>query len=207
MTEKSNIYGHVAVRLNDHILVTCGMGLHDEEISPRLIWMYNIYTERWRMKRIPDQQRAPPPTIDACAVVIAGDVYMFSGIACKRVFWRLTNDLWKLTVMPERCFSWTEIKYQRGAKLPSPRTRHAGWEHEGCLWVFGGFAGFENLSPFVEYLNDHGNYVNHYNDQLLCYDPSNKTWTNPHCFGAVPSPRASHSTASIKDKLWLWGGK
>ena len=202
MTEQPRTYGHVAVRFNHNILVTCGTGLHAAKISPRLIWMYNIYTEQWRKKRIPDQQMAPPPTMDACAVTIAGDMYMFGGCEDNNIFHRFTNNLWKLTMTTERCFSWTKIESQSCTKLPSPRTQHAGWEHEGCLWVFGGLGD----NPSTLYLNDHGDYVNLNNNQLLCYDPSNKTWTNPQSFGAVPSPRASHSTAIIKDKLWLLGG-
>ena len=59
------------------------------------------------------------------------------------------------------------------------------------------------------YLNDNGEFANSIvtvNNQLLCYNSTNKSWTNPQCFGAEPSPRANHSTTVIKDKVWLFGG-
>ena len=31
-------------------------------------------------------------------------------------------------------------------------------------------------------------------------------WTNPQCFGDVPSPRLDHASTIIKHKVWLFGG-
>ena len=44
------------------------------------------------------------------------------------------------------------------------------------------------------------------NNQLLCFNPSTKKWTNPQCFGDVPSPRATHKTAITDNKVWLFVG-
>ena len=51
-----------------------------------------------------------------------------------------------------------------------------------------------------------GDEYEYLNNELLCYDPQNKTWKNPACYGSVPSPRLDHATAIIGDKVWLYGG-
>ena len=60
------------------------------------------------------------------------------------------------------------------------------------------------------YLNDHGDiegYLRHaWNNQLLCFDPSIKNWSNPQCSGSVPTPRIGHASAIIKDTVWVFGG-
>ena len=44
------------------------------------------------------------------------------------------------------------------------------------------------------------------NNELLCYNPTIQKWTNPQCFGDVPSPRSDHASTIIKHKVWLFGG-
>ena len=63
---------------------------------------------------------------------------------------------------------------------------HTGWEYAGKLCVFGG------RGPSPEgYLNDYGDIAGDFlmklNNQLLCYNPNSKRWTNPQCFGATPT--------------------
>ena len=79
------------------------------------------------------------------------------------------------------------------------------------LWTFGGTG-----ASHVGYLHDHGdimqtvrfnNDVLYYNNQLLCFDPSCNKWTDVKCSGSVPTPRASHGTAKIRNKVWLFGGR
>ena len=45
-----------------------------------------------------------------------------------------------------------------------------------------------------------------FNNQLLCYNPSNKEWTNPRCRGSVPEPRAWQATTKHRNKVWVYGG-
>ena len=117
-----------------------------------------------------------------------------------------TNLLWTLARATPGCFTWSFIEPQCQGKSPSPRSSHAGWEYAGNLWIFGG------AGPSPEgYLNDHGANAGRsvfiMNNQLLCYNLNTKTWINPQCFGAIPSPRAGHACATIKDKVWLFGGR
>ena len=203
------IQGHLAVRIKNCIVVIGGWhGIgwtRFEPISKEVIWTYNLYTEQWRRHKI-QNKNITYSSEGACAAAIGTDIYMFGGSMYDMI--TKTNDLWKLS-MPQgyfKYFKWSKIDFQHDMKLPTPRKDHSGWEYAECLWVFGGYgmpSRFDNTNP----LCDHGVFSHRVNNQLICFNPSTKMWTNPQCFGAVPSPRFSHKTAIIKDKVWLYGGK
>ena len=197
MSEYPNTTGHVAVRLNDYIVRIGGIGPKTKEMSQYEIWTYNLYTAQWRKHHVLNVNSVPSPVFAACAAAIGKDIYMFGGFPYTRP-WRPTNELWKLTTTG--FFKWSKAEFQNAMKLPSPRWNHSGWEYAECLWVFGGTVP-DKLQ--TEYLCDHGDFIHEVTNQLLCYDPSTKRWTNPQCFGAVPVPQSDHSTATIKDTVWL----
>ena len=189
----------MAVRLNNNIMVFSGQNEEYLPMSHSEIWKYNIYTGQWSKYELAGRI-APPVVMDACAVAIGADVYMFGGLSLTS--FRCTNELWKLTTTTQGYLNWSEIEFQRDVKLPSPRSCHSGWGYAGCLWVFGGSGPFSS-----NYLNDSGTLLHEdRNNQLLCYDSATQVWSNPQCFGAVPSPRSAHSTAAISEKVWLFGG-
>ena len=190
----------MAVRLDHCMLVFGGTWGNNELLSNRVIWMYNLYTEQWRKHLLADTD-VPPQCSGASATLIGVDIYMFGGEIMPQL--RLTNALWKLSKTPARGFVWCEIKQQRKGQSPSPRDMHSAWEYGGKLWIFGG-----NSYKLDGYLNDSG-YVSYYNEnnQLLCFNPLRKEWTNPMCSGNIPLPRPQHATATIRDKAWLYVGQ
>ena len=204
-------FGHVAIRMNNDILVIGCRRIDSNhiDISHHVIWVLNLHTERWRKHVISDHKKAPSSNMKACAVVIGAEIYMFGGYlisvnelgeAEDKDTMSYTNALWMLNRTSQEYFNWTEIEFGNGVKLPSPRGDHCGWEYARCLWVFGGFG-----PSSTEYLTDHGDFSNFnnkgWNNQLLCYDPSSHSWTNPQCCGAVPFPRSPSASAIIKDKV------
>ena len=115
-----------------------------------------------------------------------------------------SNELWTLNKTETGSFTWSFIKYQCDKESPSCRYRHTGWQYAGKLWIFGG----TGASPEL-FLNDHGDIAGGNvtrNNQLLSYYPDSNRWTNPQCFGEVPSPRSHHSSTIIRDKVFLLGG-
>ena len=178
--------------------------------KPNIICLYNLYTEKWRKYKVPFGKMTPSPIRGACAVVVGSDLYMFGGLDL--IPNHLTNDLFKLTRTTAGSFYWSKIEMHRDMRLPSPRSEHGGWEYAECLWIFGGktewiFGGkTETRTSQAEYLNDNGVFVRGHTNQLLCYDPHFHIWTNPPCFGDVPSPRTEFGTAIVKDKVWLHAG-
>ena len=192
-------FDHVSVRLDHYIVVFGGKWFRNGQLSLNVIWMYNLYTEQWRKHGIPAHTMAPPPTYEACAAVIDMDIYMFGGNSTGT----LTNALWKLSKTPHACFEWSEIKTPGKAKSPSPRSQHSGWEYDGKLWTFGG----SGQSP-IGFLNHNGDYdvKDKLNNQLLCFDPTFKDWTNPKCCGSIPPHVAAHAITIIMDNVWQFGG-
>ena len=191
-------WGHVAVRVAHYILVIGGTWTSRDISSHHVIWMYNLYTEQWR-KQVTYGENVPSPRCGASGTVIGADIYMFGGLTLPRG--ADTNQLWKLSTVPNECFVWNKLIHKSKAKSPSPRTWHSGWEYTGKLWIFGGVG-----DSLTGYLHESGNFANGVNNQLLCFDPSCKEWINPTCTGEIPEPRQSHGTAQIRNLTWLFGG-
>ena len=199
MLELPGMYDHVSVCVENHLIVFGGLG-ENYEIPPlHNIWMYNVQTEQWGKHVIPDEKLAPPGTSSACAVAIAGDIYMFGGLVLADD--NLTNAVWKLTRTSQQCFEWRKGMERNKNEMPSPRHYHTGWEYTGELWTFGGSG-----ELLADYLDDHGDFAGKENNQLLCYNPKFEEWRNPKSLGTVPGPRSCHATAIIGDKVWLYGG-
>ena len=215
IVEPQKMWGHAAVRLNHYIVVIGGKGemrsvIKRETLINNEVWMYNLYTEQWRMCDMLQGSKASPASIidGACIVAVVTEAYVFGGrnrvSSGQGVQGTISvGDLWQMTITPEGCLNWGKIKTKK-PKAPSSRCFHTGWEYAGNLWIFGGMAKTEQLP--AQYLNDHGDFVTGYNNQLLCFSPPNLEWTNPKQYGSVPSPRAGHSTTIIKDTVWLYGG-
>ena len=197
-------HSHIASRLDHHIVFTAGF----DRGSTHSVWTYNLYTDQWREHKIPATKNAPYPVIGACAATIDECIYMFGGLDTHSL--NTTNAVWKLT-SKYGCFHWSEIEFQRDVRLPFPRFRHSGWEYANCLWAFGGDRSPFSYGPLDQYLNDHGDLESMrggaVTNQLICFNPSTHTWTNPQCFGTLPSPRSDHSTAIINNNVWLVGGE
>ena len=202
---------HSTVQLDNFLIILGGSQHHDDDLQfTRVIWMYNLHTEEWRQQVIPqheiDKNGAPEPFCGAVAVAINGTIYTFGGKSYGKYADsnRYRNALWTLSKGNTGYFTWN-FKGQRDKASPSPRSGHTGWEYAGKLWVFGG------KGPSQEsYLNDHrdipGRHNCTMNNQLFCYNPNIQKWTNPQCFGDVPSPRSGHASTIIKHKVWIFGG-
>ena len=197
---------HSAVRLDNSIIIFGGFGETRKLYPTREIWMYNLYIEEWRKHVIPNTSAAPEPFNAAIAEVINGTIYTFGGMDTYDHTRR--NALCTLNKTKQGSFTWIN-KVLCKEESPSPRNLHAGWEYAGKLWTFGGWGS----SP-EGYLNEHGSFSSYSlygrivmrNNQLLCYDPTTQKWANLQSFGSVPSPRSAHACATIKQKVWLFGG-
>ena len=212
------MYDLVAVRHGHHIHIFGGRAEETWPSSFHVIWVYNLYTEQWKKYTIPERHTAPTGRIDTCAVVIGKYIYMFGGITKDNIH-SISNEVWKLTKAENRSLQWNEVGTRPAQKTPSPRYKHAAWNYTDKLWIFGGFGNFTN-----EHFHEHGDFMQttnllpvtirynigweaYSNNQLLCFDPSNEVWTNPKCYGMIPSCRGEHATTVTRDQVWLYGGK
>ena len=213
-------YSHVAAQLDHYILVFGGTWQNDdgveELLSHREIWVYNIYLEQWRKHVIPDQNTAPPATLEATVTKIGCDIYMFGGWMIPHIdddvhkkqiregATGVSNALWKLSKTLNGSFAWQHIKAKCKKKSPSPRYEHNAWEFADKLWTFGGCV--TDVVNQSDYLNNYGYRKGDDNNQLLCFDPSYAEWTNPQYFGDIPKPCSCNGMTIIKARAWLFGG-
>ena len=201
-SEFSARYGHVAVHMENCMIVFGGKSSREVEHSMHNIWMYNLYTEQWGKHVIPDGEIAPPTTVFSCAATIEGDIFLFGGYNSAEKSYE--NAVWKLTRKLNKFFAWNQVKAKRKDKMPTRRYGHSGWEYARQLWTFGGFG-----PSLVDCFNNYGDFSgNTYgeNNQLLCFDPSSNSWKNLQTYGTVPGPRSFHASTSIKNKSWTYGG-
>ena len=195
---------HCAVSMDNFVLIIGGArpGVIEPEVweyvNANLIWSYNLYTGEWKSHRIPYKSLESPPFSGAVAAAIDKAIYIFGGNDSKG---NLSNAVWRLSRTKKGCFIWSAHKPQYKPKSPSPRHEHTGWAYAGRLWVFAG----SGPSP-ISYLNDNGDIHDAFNNQLLCFDPKDRKWTNPKCLGSIPTPRADLASAIINDKVWILGG-
>ena len=189
LTQKSQMLSYVS----NSMPIGCQQYVNMPYIHAHAIWIYNLWTERWRKYSIQNQEELPEVKLGQSGVVIGTDVYIFGG-----------HDLWKLTANAPFVFSMIHVEDK--TKVPSPRFQHCAWEHGEKMWVFGGFG-----QSAEGYLNDHGDFIDVIwqgafgNNQLLSYDPSTNTWTDVKCSGEVPSPQMRCSAAKMQDTVWLYG--
>ena len=104
------------------------------------------------------------------------------------------DALWKLTRDCKGTFFWNRISPQIVKEVPPCHWDHSGWEYESKMWIFGGKVILQDDYSFK------------YCNQLHCFNPSIKSWTNPECTGSVPAPCAAHATTIVRNKVWLYGG-
>ena len=195
-----SIFKHIAIGLNHSIMVIGGFidvpSFLSKACPPNInMYLYNLYTEKWRFQNISGKS-TPSNLKGACGVSIGKDIFTFGGEE---------DTLQRLSEESNGHFVWSKITVKHRKHSPSPRYSHSGWEYEGKLWIFGG----RGPSP-VNYLNDYGDFINRYNNQLLHFNPSattdNEKWTNVKSTGTVPSPRCGQATTALGDNVWMYGG-
>ena len=164
------------------------------------IWIYNLWTEQWK-KCQPLKGNGLPSSNNLVCVEIRSVIYIFDSYSFQH--------MWKLIPLRDDVFQGSKISIGKNTdKVPSPRLHCNVWEYGDKMWIFGGYGRY-----FLghNYVDDHGDFEvtdwNAFSNHLLSYSPFTDTWTNVECFGSVPSPRSRASSAIVKDKAWLYGGK
>ena len=92
-------HSHIAIRMENCIIVFGGVEMHCPAVSPGIIWMYNLYTEQWGKHVIQDTEKLLSRTIYPYAARIEADIFMFGGYDLRED--HHTNAVWKLTRTPE----------------------------------------------------------------------------------------------------------
>jgi N-acetylneuraminic acid mutarotase len=97
------------------------------------------------------------------------------------------NDFFRFSFQTN---NWIEILPQGGSQPPSPRDRHTAVVNNRCIYIFGGYDGYNRVDDFHRYCVATGKW------SLM--EP-----VNPE---AGPSPRHSHSAVVFNSHMYIFGG-
>ena len=142
-------------------------------------------TNTWHQIESAQQNEVHPPCPRSlhASVAVNNNFYIFGGYDGTN----RRNDFF--------CFNfstntWSELNQNGSAQPPSPRDRHTAVVHGRCIYIFGGYDGYNRVDDFHR------------------YDISSSTWQqleplNPE---QGPSPRHSHSSVVNDDHMYVFGG-
>ena len=85
--------------------------------------------------------------------------------------------------------SWKNVLYERGVRLPCPRSGHQAVITQGNMYVFGG------KNDDSEKMND-----------LWVFNIADERWTELKAAGDIPFERSGHSISVIGDNIIVFGG-
>ena len=206
------LFDYTAVRLEDNIVVFGNILRQSANVSSKKsvictptndLWVCNLYTDQWKKYVISDNNEDLFMNMGYGGITIGQNIYMF------RTIGNMMGALWTLAMDRKGCFSRSKILVN---KPPSYRSCATGWGHDEKLWLFAGIG----ASPAdVGYLNDFVDFdfvmridgIDYgLNNQLICFDPLRKVWSNLKCGGVVPSPRHSHVSTVVGDEVYVYGG-
>ena len=172
-----------------------------ETYRPRVIYIYNIDTKKWRKYEIPRHRCAPNSRARAAYVAFGNAVYMFGGI--KHPSDMATNAMWKLSINGNGVLWWRQIMHKEQCQSPAPRYYPSMWEYGGKLWSFGG-SDHERDGYLNRYGDTYHTPLGLFQNQLMCFNPESERWTDMRCTGDVPRPWNKAGTARINGTLWLY---
>lgn len=205
--------GHTCANLNGDLLFVWG-GTNDRvaylAIKNSSIWIYETLTGYWRHRSCSGDC---PPYLSSCASCLIGQkMYIFGGHSTVQDNW--LNCLYCLDL---ETFIWTDVGSQAKALPTKPirSDKNVAWSFGGKLYIFGGY-GWSQIEHYLELLDcqrdlqlvpDHRWPKFGWNNQLVEYNPSDKTWRWPNYTGKCPSARAAHSGALVGNKYFVFGGR
>lgn len=208
-----HVLGHTCANLNGELLFIWG-GTNEQVAHSAAknssIWIYETLTGYWR-RRICSGEC--PPYLSGCSSCLIGQkMYIFGGHSTAQDDW--LNCLYCLDL---ETFIWTDCGAQAQAQPTEPirSDKNVAWSHNGKLYVFGGY-GWSQVEHFLQLLDcqrdlqlvpDRRWPKFGWNNQLVEFDPSDKTWRWPRYSGKCPTARAAHSGALIGEKFFIFGGR
>lgn len=203
--------GHISIAVDNSVIVWGGYTEPtnpeqnlDIYLPPQELWIYNSIVNRWVRR---ETSGAIPPGISgAAAVFLPSEKAVY--VMCGFMFNGHANEVYRLDTSD---WTWSHIDVGDNAQKPSPRDKLSAWEWENRIYIFGGYG----LS-FYPYMHDVGSYFGDvsvfgqtkgWNNQLMIFDTTSRSWSNPQTTGASPSPRAAHGSARVGRDVFIFGGR
>jgi len=206
--------------------------VENEYWPPNEVWHYSYLTDSWRKLTtsgdVPNRcSGAGGCVLDDHLYVVAGFHLVFSNRRRDspnrsddedsddenqpRI--EISNRIWSLNL---HTLVWKKLSPKGIPPLYCDKTTI--WSHSDKVYLFGGFGPPPAQSIHSTVLNkfqyvvdveglEGYMYVRGWSNQLVYYDRSSDKWVWPDCTGTTPTPRAAHSSAVIRDKVYVFGGR
>ncbi|KAI7804373.1 kelch domain-containing protein 2 [Triplophysa rosa] len=196
--------GHVAVTDGTCMFVWGGYKnaeAADLYLPKNEIWIYNMETARWKMKR--SKGDVPDSMSGSCGTCVDGFLYLFGGHHARGN----TNLVYRLPLR-SLTFRWEKMNDIKGL-APTSKDKLGCWVYKNKLVYFGGYgyaAPPGHRGTFE--LDEMGNHVGRgWNNHIHILDLETLTWSQPITKGNAPSPRAAHACATLDNRGYVFGGR
>eukprot|EP00088_Acartia_fossae_P003322 TRINITY_DN11392_c0_g2_i1.p1 TRINITY_DN11392_c0_g2~~TRINITY_DN11392_c0_g2_i1.p1 ORF type:complete len:433 (+),score=52.91 TRINITY_DN11392_c0_g2_i1:56-1354(+) len=227
MDEINKRAGHIVVPYENGAIVWAGYSELPEYLQgheyylPSEIWHYSYLNNKW--KKLITKGDFPNRCSGAGGCVLDDNFYVAAGF--HRIIdepedlddfaWEeidrieISNSLWSLNL---RTLVWTKI--EPGGLLPLSCDKTCLWAYDKKVYMFGGFGpppsdDYVKVDNLFQYAPDEDAevYMRGWSNQLLYYNKEDNKWVWPSFSGNAPSPRACHSAALVRDKVYIFGGR
>ncbi|KTF92935.1 hypothetical protein cypCar_00033644 [Cyprinus carpio] len=184
--------GHIAVTDGSCMFIWGGYKNADTEaaeftdlyLPKNEIWIYNMETGRWRMKR--SEGDVPNSMSGSCGSCVDGVLYLFGGHQARGN----TNLVYRLPLRAS-VLRWEKMSDLTGL-APTCKDKLGCWVYRNQLAYFGGYG-------YIAQPGHRGTFALDENSFMV--SPSSSPT------GDAPSPRAAHACASIGHRGYVFGGR
>lgn len=208
-----HLMGHTCATLNGELVFVWG-GTNEKvaylTTKNTHLWIYDTLTGYWRKRHCSGE--CPPYLSCSTSSLIGQKMYVFGG------YWTVQDDwLNCLYCLNLETFEWTDLG-SRATGVPTKPIRSdkcVSWTYNKRFYVFGGY-GWSQTEHYVQLLDIQKDFQLTpderwpkfgWNNQLVEYNPLDKTWRWPTYAGKCPSARAAHSGALLGNKYYIFGGR
>ncbi|KAM8833185.1 kelch domain-containing protein 1-like [Synchiropus picturatus] len=200
--------GHVAVLQENLLYIWGGFTLCASEtlsLPPDELCVFDAEQDTWEIFNMNGD--IPLLASGSCGCCLDGHMYIFGGCEYN---WH-TNEMYCVN-LKDRTYTWKYLWYNSDS-APSPRDQASCWVYKGRIIYFGGY-GEKLLDDYdgcnTSFIVDQASWLEDviwgWNNEVHVYDPVKSTWQEPRMFGQVPPARASHASAVLGSKGYIYGG-
>lgn len=208
-----HLMGHTCTNLNGDLMFVWG-GTNENVAYSRApntdLWIYETLTGYWRHRKCSGEC---PPYLSSCSSALIGQkMYIFGGHSTAQDNW--LNCLYCLDL---DTFVWRDLGASARGEPTKPirSDKNVAWSYGNRMYVFGGY-GWSQVEHYLELTDCQADLQLvpdfrwpkfGWNNQLVEYNPSDKTWRWPRYRGKCPTARAAHSGALMGNKYFVFGGR
>ena len=181
---------------------TCGNSFHD----PTIVLSYDPMSHQWSELRCSGD--VPPPTVAPAGVWSSHDnlLYIFGGMVDSPYLpSHSSNQLYSLDVVSRH---WTRLT--PSGPCPPSLEKCSGWEHDGDIYIFGGYSDdrtLESCDQFETAVDNHSGVEGVWTNCLLRYNVRTNQISFLTTRGVTPEPRAGAGVCRAGGRVFVFGGK